>query len=96
MPQRKYPKTPALTLQELEVKVHRTEQALGSITEMDSTKDHSCFTFDGGAPPSGKLKLVQKVAGTTVKPPGSTEICEGKLWNTSAKVDAVAYRLAAE
>lgn len=91
-PPRRYEKS--LTLPQLETRVGKTEKAKGPITGMDRTATHSIFTFAGGPPPDGKLKLVQKVAGVAAQPPGSTPICEGPVWSANVRIDAVAYRMA--
>jgi hypothetical protein len=94
MPQRTYDK--GLTLPQLNVKVNETEGALGSTTDMAALPDSSGFTFDGGPPPDGPVLIVQKVAGAVVRPPGGTEIYQGRVWNAGVDVDAVAYRMPAE
>lgn len=91
MAKRTYPKT--LSLAELNIRVNKTEQALGPMDKMGRTDEKSGFNFAGGGPPDTEVLIVQKVAGSANQPPGSTKICEGQLWNASVKVDAVAYRL---
>jgi hypothetical protein len=91
MAKRTYAKT--LSLAELNVRVNKTEQALGPMDKMGRTEEKSGFNFAGGSPPETGVRIVQKVAGSANQPPGSTKICEGPLWSAGVRVDAVAYRL---